>query len=804
MITGRCCDGMLQGAPKFSKQSSSESLDKTLADMSRNISALGEQLREKARQGEEIILLKNRIHEFEKKYNELNNKMEILTQNQTTISKSLTECCLKAIENAFVLERKVKTTKKMASRQAGKQASRQAGKQASRQAGKQASRQAGKQASRQAGKQASRQAGKQASRQAGKQASRQAGKQAGKQASRQAGKQASRQAGKQASRQAGKQASRQAGKQASRQAGKQASRQAGKQASRQAGKQASRQAGKQASRQAGKQASRQLNSTTAEVELADHTIYSALANVNKSLNEQIISVSKLQGPVGPPGLNGSQGPAGPQGTHGTQGRQGPQGAQGNNGTKGAQGIEGIPGPAGPSGPPGGGASGGANFSLCQYKQQTSTPVTADNLAESDVLLKEPDRDNVASRSTVSSLVGIHAKAVMSKSTAEGKLVEKNSKDKKQCSKMAIRPSFLQQAFMASSAKKGTADTLKLEDLGDDNISMELDGKIATKMKTEKEKEKENNNNVEGSNYQPCSEKNNGEGNITITRHPKRNFMLRLVVPAFILVSMLSLLMNVLVIKGVIGKNSGCTCNDINKAAAEKMKGVPELPPRVQEMQNNITEINAMLSKIQSQDILHIHARLQTTVDKVNQIESNLQQKLTQLEEEFAKQRVMMLEMQTKLSDIRNSSSHGNSPGLPGPPGSPGTPGTKGSQGHKGVQGDKGLLGTSGPKGSKGVPGPAGAGNMSLCTFHTKRGTGTNPGASSTADVVIPEPLDKRILGVTCSTNNALVTSFSSKLNNQNRRLFTCFCGGSTTFLPLKAGVSHMYCYINYWSCPLVT
>lgn len=101
---------------------------------------------------------------------------------------------------------------------------------------------------------------------------------------------------------------------------------------------------------------------------------------------QISNVSKMEGPIGPQGLNGSQGPIGLQGL---QGIQGPQGPKGYNGSRGPQGIQGIQGPQGLVGPPGSSASGGANFSYCQYKLVTSTPVTSNSLAETDALMKEP-------------------------------------------------------------------------------------------------------------------------------------------------------------------------------------------------------------------------------------------------------------------------------------------------------------------------------------------------------------------------------------------------------------------------------
>ena len=95
---------------------------------------------------------------------------------------------------------------------------------------------------------------------------------------------------------------------------------------------------------------------------------------------KISNVSKQEGPVGPQGSLGPPGPPGPQGI------QGPQGPKGDNGTQGPQGVQGS---AGLPGPSGAAASGGANFSSCQFKVATSTPVTANNLAETDLVWIEP-------------------------------------------------------------------------------------------------------------------------------------------------------------------------------------------------------------------------------------------------------------------------------------------------------------------------------------------------------------------------------------------------------------------------------
>lgn len=80
------------------------------------------------------------------------------------------------------------------------------------------------------------------------------------------------------------------------------------------------------------------------------------------LNQQVINVTKTQGPQGPPG------PAGPRGHPGYNGTQGP------------------PGVAGPSGSSG--SSGSGNLSLCTYKKVDATPVSAGSIARTDVAILE--------------------------------------------------------------------------------------------------------------------------------------------------------------------------------------------------------------------------------------------------------------------------------------------------------------------------------------------------------------------------------------------------------------------------------
>ena len=91
------------------------------------------------------------------------------------------------------------------------------------------------------------------------------------------------------------------------------------------------------------------------------------ATVNKpGLNQRLIIVQGLQGPVGLPG------PAGASGKDGRDGAQGPAGAAGSSGAAGAQGPAGPMGPIGPAGSGGTGGGGGVSIESFAGSQGTCT------------------------------------------------------------------------------------------------------------------------------------------------------------------------------------------------------------------------------------------------------------------------------------------------------------------------------------------------------------------------------------------------------------------------------------------------
>ncbi|KAL9953406.1 hypothetical protein ACROYT_G040820 [Oculina patagonica] len=90
------------------------------------------------------------------------------------------------------------------------------------------------------------------------------------------------------------------------------------------------------------------------------------------LDQKVINVTMIQGPIGPPEYNGTKGLPGHPGSRGYNGTQGPPGSPGQPGYNGTQ------------GPPGSG-----NLALCSYNKGTSTGQSAGIYATETVQITEP-------------------------------------------------------------------------------------------------------------------------------------------------------------------------------------------------------------------------------------------------------------------------------------------------------------------------------------------------------------------------------------------------------------------------------
>ncbi|XP_015779159.1 PREDICTED: collagen alpha-1(VI) chain-like [Acropora digitifera] len=122
-------------------------------------------------------------------------------------------------------------------------------------------------------------------------------------------------------------------------------------------------------------------------------------------------------------------------------------------------------------------------------------------------------------------------------------------------------------------------------------------------------------------------------------------------------------------------------------------------------------------------------------------------------------------------------------------------GPPGYNGSRGYPGDSGPPGAPGSNGTQGLPGssPTG-GDLTLCSYHEKKGTEVNRGAYASTDVSINEPNGKKIIGANCVSNDAKVVMLSSSESGGTRK-YQCDCSGTQ-----NTGVSKMYCTIHYWEC----
>ena len=62
--------------------------------------------------------------------------------------------------------------------------------------------------------------------------------------------------------------------------------------------------------------------------------------------------------------------------------------------------------------------------------------------------------------------------------------------------------------------------------------------------------------------------------------------------------------------------------------------------------------------------------------------------------------------------------------------------------------------------------------------------------------------DKRIVGATCSTDDAAEYRLSSQIKTSGKRQYRCDCAGKSSLM--KSTNGRMTCFIHYWECPLIT
>lgn len=194
--------------------------------------------------------------------------------------------------------------------------------------------------------------------------------------------------------------------------------------------------------------------------------------------------------------------------------------------------------------------------------------------------------------------------------------------------------------------------------------------------------------------------------------------------------------------------------------------------------------------------------------KISETKDDMQNRLLTLQRQVTFLNASLME---KISNISGMTGSAGPSGLPGIPGVPGIPGINGSQGpigpkgDQGINGSQGLQGPAGPPGGygpQGVPGPSGPpgpGNLSLCYYKEEQSTGVTKGASANDKVIVKELHDVKIIGATCSSNDAAMHALTSEVSS-GFRFFRCRCRGS-----IKTPIAEpMYCYIHYWECRLIS
>lgn len=86
-----------------------------------------------------------------------------------------------------------------------------------------------------------------------------------------------------------------------------------------------------------------------------------------------------------------------------------------------------------------------------------------------------------------------------------------------------------------------------------------------------------------------------------------------------------------------------------------------------------------------------------------------------------------------------------------------------------------------------------AGNFNSCEHRMIKGTKVSSGA--TASVSYTEPSDKRVMGITCSTDHAK----EYKLESKKKGYYECTCSGVS-----DASIKSIHCFLHLWECPINT
>ncbi|XP_031570444.1 uncharacterized protein LOC116304797 [Actinia tenebrosa] len=195
--------------------------------------------------------------------------------------------------------------------------------------------------------------------------------------------------------------------------------------------------------------------------------------------------------------------------------------------------------------------------------------------------------------------------------------------------------------------------------------------------------------------------------------------------------------------------------------------------KVHNLSNSEVEFRTSLESLKQKDAevdtslkraKDVKAFLNTSVNHLKSLNGQLKIKLDHLNTEFM----------TKINSINRTIN-----GMPGVAGSPGPPG---------------------PQGPRGIPGTPGAGNLSQCQHQQKVFRGFSDAATDYF-VNFIEPMDKIVVGASCSTVRGDETNLSTGTNSRGEKVYLCTCRELSSY---SRGSGNTKCLIDVWVCPRVT
>lgn len=330
-----------------------------------------------------------------------------------------------------------------------------------------------------------------------------------------------------------------------------------------------------------------------------------------------------------------------------------------------------------------------------------------------------------------------------------------------------------------------------------------------------------------------------QNSVSIGRIRKEVYSLRVLVVVLLVTSTVSLALNIWIISRDRRQNDECSINRLSRGKSvgdtEKLWGsLNETKQEIREIQAKKNKLvaggntsldadntsgnpesffhstNKRLERLEneSRNFIEDFNMIEKTAKNLSRTELEISVLREELQTELGTLQKHFMLLNTSLSDKINNVSKKTGPvGPSGPPGNSGINGTRGPigpKGEKGLNGSAGAQGPVGPRGSDGSqgfpgpPGPPGPGNLTYCQYKMESSIGVNSRADANVNVVLKESKDVKIIGVTCSSNDAQMHTLSSTVD-KGFRYYSCRCIGTMSIARDK-----MFCYIHYWECRLLT